>query len=81
MNVLSLFAGIGGIDLGLERIGCRTVAHSEIDLFASNIFARHFPDSEQLGIRVLGNSVVPQVAEHVGTILLERMGYVRQENE
>lgn len=49
MNVLSLFAGIGGIDLGLERLGCTTVAHSEIDEYASDVFARHFPDSQAVG--------------------------------
>lgn len=49
MNVLSLFAGIGGIDLGLERLGCHTVAHAEVDDYASRVFARHFPDSVPLG--------------------------------
>ena len=49
MNVLSLFSGIGGIDLGLERLGCTTVAHSEIDDYANQVFAKRFPGSVLLG--------------------------------
>lgn len=46
MNVLSLFSGIGGFDLGFERAGMKTVAHCEIDKDAAACFARHFPDSK-----------------------------------
>jgi hypothetical protein len=46
MNVVSLFAGIGGFDLGLERAGMRTVAHVELNDTSRAVFARHFPDSE-----------------------------------
>lgn len=46
MKVLSCFAGIGGFDLGFERAGMETVAHVEIDNYASQVFARHFPNSK-----------------------------------
>lgn len=49
MNVLSLFSGIGGIDLGLEAHGCKTTAYSEIDPYASKIMAKRFPEAVNLG--------------------------------
>ena len=49
MNVLSLFSGIGGIDLGLEAHGCKTTAYSEIDPYASKIMAKRFPGAVNLG--------------------------------
>ncbi len=31
MKVGSLFSGVGGFDLGLDRCGCKTIWHSETD--------------------------------------------------
>jgi len=45
LRVLSLFAGIGGFDLGLERTGgFRTVAFCEIDPFCRKVLAKHWPE-------------------------------------
>lgn len=49
MNVLSLFSGVGGIDLGLERLGCKTIGHSEIDPYSRKVMAVRFPESADLG--------------------------------
>jgi DNA (cytosine-5)-methyltransferase 1 len=50
LRVLSLFAGIGGFDLGLERTGgFKTVAVAELDPYASKVLGRHFPDAVNVG--------------------------------
>jgi len=44
MKVGSLFAGIGGFDLGLERAGMRVAWQCEIDPDARAILAKHWPE-------------------------------------
>lgn len=44
MRFVSLFAGVGGFDLGLERAGHECVGQVEIDKHASKVLANHWAD-------------------------------------
>jgi DNA (cytosine-5)-methyltransferase 1 len=67
MNAGSLFSGIGGLDLGLERAGMTVVWQSEIDPYASRVLAKHWPHVPNLGdITAIDWSTVERVDVVVG---------------
>lgn len=48
MKCLSLFAGVGGFDLGFERAGIKTIAFSETNSHCVKLFQKHFPSAKWL---------------------------------
>jgi DNA (cytosine-5)-methyltransferase 1 len=62
MNVGSLFAGIGGFDLGFERAGMRVSWQVEQDPYCRAVLARHFPDAARFDdVREVGAQNLPPV--------------------
>jgi len=49
LSVGSLFTGIGGIDLGLERAGMRVVWQAESDDYCYAVLRKHWPDVPNYG--------------------------------
>lgn len=58
----SLFAGTGGIDLGLERAGMRCVWQVEIDEYCNKVLSKHWPDVPKFrDVRSVGAHNLAQV--------------------
>lgn len=49
MRYGSLFAGIGGFDLGFDQVGMKCAFQVEIDDACSRVLRRHWPDVERFG--------------------------------
>src|SRR6266704_6055187 len=58
----SLFSGIGGIDLGLDRAGFQCQWQVEINEYAQKVLAKHWPDVARYGdIRTVGKHILEAV--------------------
>lgn len=61
LTFISLFAGIGGLDLGLERSSMQCVAQVEIDPYAQQVLAKHWPTIPRFAdVRTVGSHNLPQ---------------------
>lgn len=57
MKAISLFSGVGGFDLGLERAGIETVLQAEIDPWCNKVLSRHWPNTRRVeDVRCVHNS-------------------------
>ena len=45
----SFFSGVGGMDLGFERAGIKTVSFSEVERYQSGVLAKNWPGVPNLG--------------------------------
>lgn len=64
LTVGSLFSGIGGLDLGLERAGMNVIWQSEIDPYACRVLAKHWskvPNHGDIKLINWGDVVRPDV--------------------
>jgi len=62
MNLVSLFSGVGGFELGFERVGFKTVFQCEIDRNAAGVLMRHWPDVPKwIDVTTLSGSTVVSV--------------------
>lgn len=62
MTFGSLFSGIGGMDLGLERAGMQCKWQVEIDPFCQKVLAKHWPNVKRYGdIRAVDGNELERV--------------------
>jgi DNA (cytosine-5)-methyltransferase 1 len=62
LTVGSLFSGIGGLDLGVERAGMTVRWQCEIDPYCCRVLAKHWPHVPNLGdVKTIDWSTVERV--------------------
>ncbi|REK25932.1 MAG: DNA (cytosine-5-)-methyltransferase [Actinobacteria bacterium] len=67
MRFVSLFAGIGGLDLGLERAGWECVTQVEWDPWCQQILNKHWPEVPKYAdVRDVSGSALPAADAIVG---------------
>ena len=62
MNALSLFSGIGGLDIAAEWAGFKTVAFCERDDFCQKVLKKHWPNVRIFDdVRTIDTSELPRI--------------------
>ena len=62
MNALSLFSGIGGLDIAAEWAGFKTVAFCESDEFCQKVLRKHWPNVRIFDdVRTIDTGELPSV--------------------
>lgn len=75
MTHASFFSGVGGLDLGFERAGIRTVSVSEIEPYARAVLASRFPGVAQLGdIVALADRELSELVQQPANDVQRRVG-------
>lgn len=83
-EMVSLFAGIGGFDLGFERAGFKSAFQCEIDPFCNEILAKHWPKTTRHSdIKELDGEAIPTADVWTGgfpcqDVSVARMGSPRK---
>ena len=54
----SLFSGIGGFDLGFERVVFKSLWQVEIDDYATKVLEKNFPDAQRFGTGTVWPKVI-----------------------
>ncbi len=69
MRAVSLFSGVGGIDLAFERAGIETVLQAERDPWCNEVLARHWPLVRRVDdVRDVGARRVQPDTERCGAV-------------
>ena len=68
MNLLSLFSGAGGLDLGFHKAGFKTIVANEYDKKICPTYRANFPDVQLLeqDIRTIDTSSIPDIDGIIG---------------
>jgi len=75
MKAISLFSGVGGLDMGFERAGIETVLQAERDPWCLEVLAKHWPETERVtDVRDVSKERAGAVIGRMGVVGARRSG-------